>query len=199
MNTRLQVEHPITEMVTGCDLVELQIKVASGENLEISQKDIKQTGHAIECRIYAEDPDNEFLPSVGVLGYIGPKKLEGVRFDSGFEKFNEVTINFDPMLAKIITFATDRDQAIAKMKNALNQYLFCGVKTNRDYLKRILSNNDFILGNTLTSFIPDHADELNSVELTDEIKAKIIASLIYKNSNSSNSSSWNKLSNYRNF
>ncbi len=199
MNTRLQVEHPITELVTNSDLVELQIRVASGEKLSLKQSEIKQTGHAIECRLYAEDPDNDFLPSVGVLGYIGPVGLDGIRFDSGFEAGNEVSINFDPMLAKIISYGENRTEAITKMKEALNRYLFCGVRTNRGYLRRILDHADFKSGLTLTSFVVKNAESLKPKELTARQKAKMIASLLYKETNKNNDNTWNKLSNFRNF
>src|SRR5690606_21446694 len=104
MNTRLQVEHPVTEMVTNVDLVELQILAAAGEAFPFKQKEIKQTGHALECRVYAEDPDNDFMPSIGRIVHIGGSTVPGVRLDCGFREGNNVTTNFDPMLAKLITW-----------------------------------------------------------------------------------------------
>jgi acetyl/propionyl-CoA carboxylase alpha subunit len=196
MNTRLQVEHPITEIVTQTDLVELQIKIASGEKLDINQSDIIQTGHAIECRLYAEDPDNNFLPSIGVLGHIGPGTMDGVRYDGGFVEGNEVTINFDPMLAKIIGHGANRDEAIVNMNKALNNYLFCGVKTNRDYLRRILFNNNFINGITYTSFVETNADALAVTELSTSQKAEIIATLINHQRAQKINSAWVRLAKY---
>ncbi|MDO9181947.1 MAG: biotin carboxylase N-terminal domain-containing protein, partial [Bacteriovorax sp.] len=150
MNTRLQVEHPVTEMVTGLDLVRLQILVAQGEKLPFEQNDIKQTGHAIEVRLYAEDPDNDFLPSIGTIKKIGCTNLRDTRLDCGYVDGNEVTISFDPMLAKLISWGENRNLAADKLNLALNEVVFLGVKTNRDYLKRILSLAEYRQGLTYT-------------------------------------------------
>ncbi len=179
MNTRLQVEHPVTEMVTGHDLVRYQIMVAQGDNLNLAQKDIKQKGSAIECRIYAEDPDNNFMPSIGTIEKIGSTSLRDVRLDCGFLDGTEVGVNYDPMLAKLIVWGETRDLAIEKSIKSLDEVLFLGVKTNRDYLKRILGHKDFIKGNTHTHFIPDHAEELKPSEVTTSDKAKLLAGFIF--------------------
>jgi len=180
MNTRLQVEHPITEMVCGIDLVQLQIQVAQGEKLNLCQEDIQQIGHAIEVRLYAEDPDNEFLPSVGKIAYRGSPQTIGARLDTGLQDGNTVTIHFDPMLAKLIVHATDRQQAIAKMLIAIDEVPFLGVVTNRDYLKRILHSPPFQAGDTLTHFVEKYAAELLPRPLSTDDIAKSIASYLLK-------------------
>jgi acetyl-CoA carboxylase biotin carboxylase subunit len=177
MNTRLQVEHPVTEMITGLDLVDLQIQVAEGKPLPLKQEDVAARGHAIEVRLYAEDPDNEFLPSTGKIERVGAPSLPGTRLDTGFEDGNEVTINFDPMLAKLIVHSSDRDQAIEKMKAVLTDVPFYGVKTNRDYLSRILKHPKFIEGETFTHFVETWKKELQPSEMTAEDKAKAL--LVY--------------------
>lgn len=175
MNTRLQVEHPVTEMVTGHDLVRYQIMVAQGDKLPVKQEEIKQRGQAIECRIYAEDPDNNFMPTIGKIEKIGVPTLRDVRLDCGFLDGTEVGVNYDPMLAKLIVWGEDRKLAIKKTIQSLDEVLFLGVKTNRDYLKRILKHKSFGEGKTHTHFIPDHKEELKSVSLNDNELAALIA------------------------
>ncbi|MES2526854.1 MAG: biotin carboxylase N-terminal domain-containing protein [Bdellovibrionota bacterium] len=175
MNTRLQVEHPVTEMVTGHDLVKYQIMVAQGEKLPIQQSDIKQKGHAIECRIYAEDPDNNFMPTIGKIEKIGVPTLRDVRLDCGFLDGTEVGVNYDPMLAKLVVWGEDRNTAISKTIQSLDEVLFLGVKTNRDYLKRILGHQKFIDGKTHTHFIPDYKDDLKAKKVSDEELSAMIA------------------------
>src|SRR5690606_32607565 len=131
-------------MVTGHDLVRYQIIVAEGEKLNLKQSDIKQNGHAIECRIYAEDPDNDFMPSIGKIDRIGVPTLRDVRLDCGFLDGTEVGVNYDPMLAKLVVWGESRELAISKTIASLDEVLFLGVKTNRDYLKRILSHKEFV-------------------------------------------------------
>lgn len=205
MNTRLQVEHPVTEMVTGSDLVKCQIMVAQGDKLPMKQEDIKQKGHAIECRIYAEDPDNNFMPSIGKIDTIGVPTLRDVRLDCGFLDGTEVGVNYDPMLAKLVVWGENRDLAISKSIQSLDEVLFLGVKTNRDYLKRILKHKDFVAGNTHTHFIPDHKTELEPGDLTNDDVASLIAALsfsqnkkILKTSSESLSNPWTSLSGFRN-
>jgi acetyl/propionyl-CoA carboxylase alpha subunit len=152
--------------------------VAQGDKLEVAQKEIKQKGSAIECRIYAEDPDNNFMPSIGLIEKIGAPTLRDVRLDCGFLDGTEVGVNYDPMLAKLIVWGETRELAIEKSIKSLDEVLFLGVKTNRDYLKRILGHKDFIKGNTHTHFIPDHAGELKPRELTTADKAKLLAGFI---------------------
>ena len=179
MNTRLQVEHPVTEMVTGHDLVKYQIMVAQGDKLPLKQSDIKQKGSSIECRIYAEDPDNNFMPSIGKIDRIGIPSLRDVRLDCGFLDGTEVGVNYDPMLAKLVVWGETRDVAISKSIVSLDEVLFLGVKTNRDYLKRILSHKDFVSGHTHTHFIPDHKDELAPRAHSDQDIADLVAALSF--------------------
>ena len=203
MNTRLQVEHPVTEMVTGFDLVKLQIEAAAGLAFKFKQEDITQTGHSIEVRIYAEDPDNDFLPTVGRIKSIGHSTMENVRLDCGFADNTEISTNYDPMIAKLIVCAEDRDSARKKMDKALNEILFSGVKTNRDYLKRILNHPKFTEGDVHTHFITEYESDLKPIEIDDEQKAILIAASIFsqntKNNTTSNkTSSWDRLMNFRN-
>ena len=156
VNTRLQVEHPVTEMVTGLDLVELQIRIAEGQALSFKQEDIKQNGHAIECRIYAEDPENNFLPCTGTVLNWNEECIEGLRYDSGVETGSKVEVFYDPMLAKIIAHAPTRQESIRKMKYALQQLYVLGFTTNKDFILQILSNSDFENGNFDTHFIANH-------------------------------------------
>jgi len=179
MNTRLQVEHPITELCTGIDLVKWQILVAEGKPLPLKQKDLMQKGHAIECRIYAEDPDNNFMPSVGTLSCIDISGPVEYRLDCGFAVGNTVEVDFDPMLAKIIVSGENRAEAIFKMILALNYTPFLGVKTNRDFLKRLLNHPQFLAGQTYTHFIQTYQDDLCPKTLNTEILAKIIAAKIF--------------------
>lgn len=179
MNTRLQVEHPVTEMVTGHDLVKYQIMVAQGDKLPLKQSDIKQSGHAIECRIYAEDPDQDFMPSIGKIDRIGTPSLRDVRLDCGFLDGTEVGVNYDPMLAKLVVWGETRDIAISKTISSLDEVLFLGVKTNRDYLKRILAHKEFVAGHTHTHFIPDFKKDLMARDLSDHDLADIIGALSF--------------------
>ena len=153
MNTRLQVEHPVTELITGLDLVELMIRVAAGERIKISQKDIKFNGWAIEARIYAEDSARKFLPSIGRLTrYIEPQS-KGVRIDSGVVEGTEISMFYDPMISKLCVYSKNRKSAIDSMIGVLDRYLIDGVKTNRDFLSSILQNVDFRNGEFSTNFI----------------------------------------------
>ena len=159
MNTRLQVEHPVTELVTGIDLVEQMIKVAYGEKLEVEQKDVKFRGNAIECRIYAEDSSKNFLPSIGRLTrYIEPKG-KNVRIDSGVVEGSEISMFYDPMISKLCTHAENRESSIKEMINALDRYYIEGVKTNRDFLSNILQKKNFHSGLYSTSFISEEYPE----------------------------------------
>lgn len=179
MNTRLQVEHPVTEMVTGHDLVKYQIMVAQGDKIPLKQSDIKQKGQAIECRIYAEDPDNNFMPSIGTIERIGTPTLRDVRLDCGFLDGTQVGVNYDPMLAKLVVWGETREIAISKSIHSLDEVLFLGVKTNRDFLKRILAHKDFVKGHTHTHFIPDHKSDLEPKTFGDQDYADMIAALSF--------------------
>jgi acetyl/propionyl-CoA carboxylase alpha subunit len=153
MNTRLQVEHPVTELVTGLDLVHWQIRVAAGEPLPLTQSQLSQRGHAIECRVYAEDPANGFLPSTGkLLQYIEPRG-PGIRLDSGFSAGDEVTHFYDPLLAKLIVQAGDRAAAIQRMQAALKEFVVHGVVTNIDFLQTVLQHPDFAGGDVSTRWV----------------------------------------------
>lgn len=159
MNTRLQVEHPVTEMVTGVDLVVEQIKIASGQKLGEHLNNLAQRGHAIECRIYAEDADNNFLPSTGKVLFYREPSGPGIRVDSGIDMGSEITIDYDPIMSKLIVHAPDRATAISKMIDALNNYKIIGVKTPRQYMSEILSHKEFTSGNVSTSFIEKHMSQ----------------------------------------
>jgi len=153
MNTRLQVEHPITELVTGLDLVHLQIRIAAGEKLPFTQKDIQLRGHAIECRIYAEDPDNNFFPSPGRIAFSVEPSGPGVRLDTGIYPGWNVGTDYDPLLSKLIAYGADRDQAIARIRRAVEEYVITGVKTNLPLFRRILPDPDFLAGKTDTGYL----------------------------------------------
>jgi acetyl-CoA carboxylase biotin carboxylase subunit len=153
MNTRLQVEHPVTELITGLDLVHLQIRIAAGERLPFEQNEINIRGHAVECRIYAEDPDNNYLPSPGKITLLLAPSGPGIRRDSGMYEGWTVPIDYDPLLAKLIGYGTDRPQAISRLVRALNEYFVGGIKTNISLFRRILSDEDFRAGKLDTGFL----------------------------------------------
>ncbi|HQS04937.1 MAG TPA: biotin carboxylase, partial [Daejeonella sp.] len=153
MNTRLQVEHPVTEMITGIDLVKEQIKIARGEKLSFKQEDLKIRGHAIEVRVYAEDPANNFLPDIGRLQtYITPKG-PGVRVDDGFEQGMEIPIYYDPMIAKLVTYGKDRTEAIERMIRAIDEYRITGIQTTLAFGKFVMQHEAFISGKFDTHFV----------------------------------------------
>jgi len=162
MNTRLQVEHPITERVTGIDLVKQQIFIAEGQQLAFQQNDLKQKGHAIECRVYAEDPDNNFMPSAGKVYKISAPLGLGVRTDGYVYEGYEIPIYYDPMISKLIVWGKTRDEAIARMRRALYEYKITGVKTSIKILERVMNNQNFIEGNYDTHFIEKNQDDLMS-------------------------------------
>ena len=170
MNTRLQVEHPITELVTGHDLALLQIRVAAGEPLPFTQADLSQRGHAIECRVYAEDPANSFLPATGPIlksvEPIGP----GIRVDTGVGTGDEVTTHYDPMIAKVVVYAETREAAIRKMDTALSQYIILGVTTNLPFLRDVIRHPVFAAGEATTHFIDEQLSvwQPADAELPDE-------------------------------
>ena len=155
MNTRIQVEHPITEMVTGVDIVKEQLKIASGKKLDLIQDDICISGNAIECRINAEDTDNNFRPSPGLIKELYIPSGPGVRVDSAIYSGYEIPPYYDSMIGKMITYGATRDEAIIKMKRALGEFAIGGVKTNIDFQYSILNNRDFVKGNYDTSFIAE--------------------------------------------
>jgi acetyl-CoA carboxylase biotin carboxylase subunit len=156
MNTRLQVEHPVTELVTGLDLVQLQLRVAAGEALPFKQGDLRHSGHALECRVYAEDPANEFYPSVGNLLRAAAPRGPGMRVDEGFESGDVVSEHYDAMLAKVIVHGETRLACLARMRAALAQYHVLGVTTNLAFLRAMLSHPVFEAGHATTRFIEEH-------------------------------------------
>src|SRR6202451_1027303 len=153
MNTRLQVEHPVTELITGLDLVHLQIRIADGEKLPFTQEDVQIRGHAIECRIYAEDPDNNYFPSPGKITLLLEPSGPGIRTDSGMYEGWTVPMDYDPLLAKLIGYGSDREQAIAPLTRALDEYFVGGIKTNIALFRRILADPDFRAGKLDTGFL----------------------------------------------
>ncbi len=160
MNTRLQVEHPITERVVGVDLVKQQINIANGLELELKQDELRQYGHAIECRIYAEDPENDFMPSPGVIRHITEPLGLGVRHDGYVYEGFEIPIYYDPLISKLIVWARTREEAIARMKRALYAYKITGVKTSIPFLNRIMETADFVKGKYNTNFIEKNSEFL---------------------------------------
>jgi acetyl-CoA carboxylase biotin carboxylase subunit len=153
MNTRLQVEHPVTELVAGLDLVHLQIAIARGEPLPFKQDDVALRGHAIECRIYAEDHENGFMPSPGTITRLIQPAGPGIREDSGIYEGWTVPMDYDPMLSKLIAYAPTRDLAIARMQRALKEYVIGGIRTNIGLFRRILADPDFQAGSIDTAYL----------------------------------------------
>lgn len=179
MNTRLQVEHPITERVTGIDLVNQQIRVAEGLPLTFKQEDLSQKGHSIECRIYAEDPDNNFMPSSGKVYKISEPLGLGVRTDGYVYEGYEIPIFYDPMISKLIVWGKTRDEAIRRMRRALYEYKITGVKTSIKMLERVMNNENFIAGNYDTHFIEKNKEQLMSTDSkTENTDMVIIAAFI---------------------
>ena len=178
MNTRLQVEHPVTELVTGVDLVRAQFEVAAGKPLPWTQEQLQQRGHAIEVRIYAEDPDDRFLPQSGTIAKYAEPAGPGIRVDSGVTGGSEVGVKFDPMLAKLIAFGDSRDAAIDRLARALRDYVILGTKTNISYLRRIITHPAFRDGMVSTRFLIDHEEELRRAmpEIVPSIAAALAAS-----------------------
>ncbi|MBL4651545.1 MAG: acetyl-CoA carboxylase biotin carboxylase subunit [Flavobacteriales bacterium] len=156
MNTRLQVEHPVTEMITGIDLVKEQIKVARGEKLSFTQDDLKINGHSLEVRVYAEDPTNNFLPDIGTLTTYRRPQGTGVRVDDGFEEGMEIPIYYDPMISKLITHGKDREEAIRRMVRAIEEYQISGVETTLDFCKFAIQHEAFVSGDFNTHFVGDY-------------------------------------------
>lgn len=157
MNTRLQVEHPVTEMISGLDLVELQLRVAAGQKLVLVQSELKPRGHAVEVRLYAEDPAQDFLPSTGLLKHFAyPTQLAGVRVDTGFVSGDQISLHYDPMMAKVIAWAATREAAIDRLRNALAQVEIAGVKHNNSFLHKVLDIPAFKAGELSTRFLEQH-------------------------------------------
>ena len=161
MNTRLQVEHPVTELISGIDLVKEQIMIASGKKLSFRQDDLKINGHALECRIYAEDAENNFLPSIGKIINYKPPAGPGIRLDSGFEEGSDISIYYDPLISKLITWGSNREIAIDRMLRALKEYFIAGVVTNISFLQKILKHEKFLKGLFDINFVENEFIEKN--------------------------------------
>jgi acetyl/propionyl-CoA carboxylase alpha subunit len=155
MNTRLQVEHPVSELVAGVDIAEWQIRLAAGEKLAFQQSELSMRGHALECRIYAEDPADDFMPSIGEISFYRPAAGPGVRVDDGIEAGTQISPYYDPMLAKVIVWGADRPEAIRKMTRALQDTVILGVTTNIPYLLDIVNHPDFHEGHLSTRFLQE--------------------------------------------
>jgi acetyl-CoA carboxylase biotin carboxylase subunit len=155
MNTRLQVEHPVTEMITGLDLVRWQVKIAAGEELPFAQDDLTRRGHALQCRIYAEDPENNFMPSPGLIADMEAPEGPGVRVDAGVYSGATVPVHYDPMISKLIVWGEDRAHAIARMKRALHEYVVAGIESNIAFHLEVLDHPDFASGRYDTEFVPN--------------------------------------------
>ena len=156
MNTRLQVEHPITEEITGVDLVEQQILISAGHKMEMTQDDVKINGHSVEYRVYAEDPSRKFLPSIGFLTkYKEPAPHEHIRIDTGVQEGSEISMFYDPMISKLITWGPDRTSAMNLLDKAFDQYVVQGVAHNLGFGKSIIHNKEFAAGDYSTAFIPE--------------------------------------------
>lgn len=206
MNTRLQVEHPVTELVTGIDLVQWQIRIAAGEKFPFTQSDFHQRGHAIECRVYAEDPANGFLPSTGkLLQFIEPRG-PGIRVDSGFAVSDEVTHFYDPLLAKLIVHAENRETAIQRMQSALKDFIVHGVVTNIDFMQAVLAHEDFAQGKVSTRWVEKSFSEWTQPEAgLEALIAAALADVIFAGSSAqpavSNESDpfnpWKQTNNFR--
>jgi acetyl-CoA carboxylase biotin carboxylase subunit len=181
MNTRLQVEHPVTEMITGIDLVKEQIKIACGEKLSFTQNDLKINGHAVEVRVYAEDPKNNFLPDIGKLNTYKIPQGPGVRVDDGFEEGMEIPIYYDPMIAKLITHGKDRTEAIQRMIRAIDEYRINGVETTLPFCKFALQHNAFVSGNFDTHFVSKYfkPELLQQINNDEELVASLFVAKLY--------------------
>ena len=182
MNTRLQVEHPVTEMITGVDLVKEQIKVARGEKLSLVQDEIKINGHALEVRVYAEDPQNNFLPDIGTLKVYRIPKGPGVRVDDGLVQGMDIPIYYDPMIAKLITHGATREEAIQRMSRAIKDYEIVGIKTTLPFCDFAITHEAFVSGNFDTNFVKNYfTPDLLKADSDEELKLAAIAAVMALN------------------
>jgi acetyl-CoA carboxylase biotin carboxylase subunit len=182
MNTRLQVEHPVTEMISGLDLVREQINVARGEKLAFKQEDLKISGHAMEVRVYAEDPTNNFLPDIGNLKTYKRPQGSGVRVDDGFEEGMDIPIYYDPMIAKLITYSATRTQAIDRMIRAIEEYHITGVQTTLGFCKYVMQHPAFRSGDFDTHFVKNHftPENLSNFKPDEEMIAAILSAMAFE-------------------
>lgn len=197
MNTRVQVEHPVTEMITGIDIVKEQISVAEGNELSFKQEDLTIKGHAIECRVYAEDPSNNYLPSTGKIYHYKEPSGPGIRVDSGFGLGSEITVHYDPLISKFICWAKDRQSAISKLIKGLDEYQIAGVITNISFLKQILLDNNFQKGDYDINFLQresfkKHENHFSNAEDLENAAAVMVS--ILKSNFNNNSNHRNKVS-----
>ncbi|MFT6053380.1 MAG: acetyl-CoA carboxylase biotin carboxylase subunit [Roseivirga sp.] len=200
MNTRLQVEHPVTEEITGIDLVKEQILIAEGHPLSFKQEDLKITGHSLEVRVYAEDPTNNFLPDIGTLTTYNPPKGPGVRVDDGFEEGMTIPIYYDPMIAKLVTYGKDRTEAINRMVRAIQEYDITGVKTTLNFCEFAIQHEAFVSGKFDTKFVqnyfkPEMLQKLNPEHI--EIAAVLAAMVVDKKSSANMEIKNNQPSNWK--
>lgn len=178
MNTRLQVEHPVTELVTGVDIVAWQLRVASGEALPMTQEDVVISGHAIECRITSEDPDRGFLPSTGLITHLQVPTGPGVRWDGGIHEGFEVSLHYDPLLAKLIVHAPTREAAIGRMARALDELVIAGLDTSVPFHRKVMDEPDFRAGRLSIRYLEEHPDLLNGDGDEEERRAVAIAAAL---------------------
>jgi acetyl-CoA carboxylase biotin carboxylase subunit len=178
MNTRLQVEHPVTELVTGIDIVAEQLRIAGGEALGYTQQDVTFAGHAVECRVYAEDADADFAPATGTLRLVDFPAGPGVRVDHGVREGQVIGAAFDPMIAKVVGYGTTREEAIERTRAALRRTVLLGLTTNTAYLEHIIAHPAFVAGETHTGFLALHADTLNVKTNEEERRMLIVAAAL---------------------
>ncbi|MDZ7779917.1 MAG: acetyl-CoA carboxylase biotin carboxylase subunit [Gemmatimonadota bacterium] len=178
MNTRIQVEHPVTELVTGIDLVDWQLRVASGEALPFGQEDLTLTGHAIECRITSEDPEHGFLPSTGTITHLSLPSGPGVRWDGGVLEGSEVTLHYDPLLAKLIVHGSDRDHAIERMKRALEELVIVGVDSCTGFHRRVMAEPEFRAGDLSIRYLEEHPEVVEPERSDDVLTAAAVGAAL---------------------
>jgi propionyl-CoA carboxylase alpha chain/3-methylcrotonyl-CoA carboxylase alpha subunit/acetyl-CoA/propionyl-CoA carboxylase biotin carboxyl carrier protein len=178
MNTRLQVEHPVTEYVLGLDLVAEQLRIASGAPLSVQQADLRPRGHAIECRICAEEPEHGFRPATGRVGVLELPQGPEVRFDGGIRVGQAITPAFDSMLAKLVVHGSTRAEAAARLAAALGDLTLLGVPTNIDYLRRVVMHPQFLAGHLHTGFLSEYAEQLKPVANGAEAAVAVLAALL---------------------
>ncbi len=196
MNTRLQVEHPVTEMITGLDLVKEMIRIARGEKISFTQADLKINGHAMEVRVFAEDPRNNFLPDIGTLSTYKIPQGPGVRVDDGMEEGMEIPIYYDPMIAKLITHGASRAEAIARMIRAIDDYEITGVQTTLSFCKFVMKHEAFVSGNFDTHFVknyfsPEMLDSVDEAEM--ELAAMLAVQAMVRSTSSQNKTAVNSI------
>jgi acetyl/propionyl-CoA carboxylase alpha subunit len=180
MNTRLQVEHPVTELVTGIDLVREQLRVAAGKSLDWEQEDIRLQGHALECRIYAEDPDNDFMPAPGRIRDLLEPGGPGVRVDSGVYSGVQVPVHYDPLISKLISFGRNRQEALDRMRRALDEYRIAGVTTTIPFFRSLMEHPRFIRGDLNTGLVDDLMSDSGHGEEAPERSIPLLAASIHR-------------------